>query len=137
VAAWRARGRVPVGVDVTASLLETMGWDPAFDQQQQQQLPRPPAGLSEQQLRLQYSVVLVRLVNGITDSLQKGKMATSVSGLADAAGLSRLLVDIRHTATHNELPTLATLRLGARHALQWLGTQYWCATGVGARDWVF
>jgi ribosomal biogenesis protein LAS1 len=34
-------------------------------------------------------------------------------------------VDIRHTATHNELPTLAALRLGARHALQWLASQYW------------
>jgi ribosomal biogenesis protein LAS1 len=65
------------------------------------------------------------MVNGITDSLQRGKVAASVSGLADSAGLSRLLVDIRHAATHNELPTLASLRLGARHALQWLAAQYW------------
>lgn len=69
VAAWRTRGRVPVGVDVTASLVETTACDPAFNQQHpqhaqhtqhaqhvQQHVPQ----LSEQQLRLQYSVILVR-----------------------------------------------------------------------------
>ncbi len=65
------------------------------------------------------------MVNGITDSMQKGKVAVSVASLADSAGLARLLVDIRHEATHNELPSLATLRLGVRLALDWLKANYW------------
>jgi ribosomal biogenesis protein LAS1 len=65
------------------------------------------------------------MVNGITDSLQRGKVAVSVASLAHTAGLPRLLVDIRHEATHNELPGLPVLRLAAQQALAWLHTQYW------------
>ena len=36
-----------------------------------------------------------------------------------------MLVDIRHEATHNELPSLALLRLAAGHALDWLRASYW------------
>jgi len=70
-------------------------------------------------------VFLCRMVNGIADSQQKGRVAVSVNSLAEAAGLSRLLVDIRHEATHNELPSLATLQLAAKQALDWLVAQYW------------
>ena len=41
------------------------------------------------------------------------------------AGLPRILVDIRHEASHNELPSLALLRLGAATALAWLSQSYW------------
>lgn len=41
---------------------------------------------SELQLRLQYSMTLVRLVNGISDSAQKGRVASSVAALAEDAG---------------------------------------------------
>lgn len=65
------------------------------------------------------------MVNGITDSQQKGRVAVSVASLATAAGLPRLLVDLRHEATHNELPSLQVLRLAAQQALAWLRTNYW------------
>ena len=42
-----------------------------------------------------------------------------------SAGLPRLLVDIRHEATHNELPSLGVLRLAAQSALNWLQDSYW------------
>lgn len=74
-----------------------------------------------------------RMVNGIADSQQKGRVALSVNALAESAGLSRLLVDIRHEATHNELPSLSTLQLAARQALDWLVQQYWwVAAAAGA-----
>lgn len=111
--------------------------------------------LSETQLRLQYAMTIVRLVNGISDSSQKGRVASSVANLASeagtlsfsfavgrkpttiarlssdalklqcVAGLPRLLVDIRHEATHNELPSLSVLRLAATRALEWLQEHYW------------
>ena len=76
-------------------------------------------------LRAQYSLLIVRFVNGVVDSLQKGRIAASVSSLASIAGVPRLLVDLRHETTHNELPSLAALRAGARHALAWLRESYW------------
>ncbi len=40
-------------------------------------------------------------------------------------GLPRVLVDVRHEAAHNELPTLALLQAAARAALAWLAAGYW------------
>lgn len=76
-------------------------------------------------LRSQYALAIVRLVNGVVDSLQKGKTANSVARLAFEAGLPRILVDLRHETTHNELPSLTALRLGAKQALTWLEERYW------------
>ena len=36
--------------------------------------------------RLQYSMAIVRLVNGIADGAQKGRVASSVANLASSAG---------------------------------------------------
>lgn len=38
-----------------------------------------------------------------------------------------MLVDVRHEATHNELPQLPALRVAADAALAWLTTSYWDA----------
>lgn len=34
-------------------------------------------------------------------------------------------MDVRHEASHNELPNLALLRLAAEHGLIWLRNSYW------------
>jgi hypothetical protein len=83
--------------------------------------------VSEQLLRLQYSLAIVRFVNGVADSAQKGRVAVSVAGLARQAEVPRLLVDIRHESTHNELPSLQVLRVAAEKALDWLLSKYWRA----------
>ncbi len=41
------------------------------------------------------------------------------------AGLPRLLVDVRHEASHNDMPSLSLLRLAAAQALDWLQAAYW------------
>lgn len=46
-------------------------------------------------------------------------------GPSAAEGLPRILVDVRHEASHNELPSLALLRLAADAALTWLSQSYW------------
>lgn len=85
VEAWRARGRVPLGVDITASLLETTLCDPGFYRAATStaaaaRLPgtaaagsaAPPVStdnsqglvaVSHQQLRLQYAATIVRCVS--------------------------------------------------------------------------
>ncbi len=48
-------------------------------------------------------------------------------------GLPRALVDVRHEATHNELPSLPLLRAAADSALAWLRDNYWWAEGGAKR----
>lgn len=49
---------------------------------------RPPLidANMEMQLRLEYAMAIIRLVNGISDSAQKKKVASSVAALASSAG---------------------------------------------------
>jgi hypothetical protein len=72
VEAWRARGRVPLGVDITASLLETALCDPTFwgpaaasaavaaAANLQGTASVATGSISQQQIRLQYSATIVR-----------------------------------------------------------------------------
>lgn len=39
--------------------------------------------------------------------------------------MPRILVDIRHESSHNELPSLPLLRVGVDEALVWLDASYW------------
>ena len=113
VAAWRSRGRLPVSVETTACLVEI--W-------LSERGAQPP---SEVQLRLAYSMALLRMVNGICDPSQRGKAASSVLTLARRLGLPPMLVDLRHAATHGSLPALPALQLGASQAMEWLLEKYW------------
>ena len=51
--------------------------------------------------------------------------AVSVSKLAEQLNLPRLFVDIRHDATHGQLPALPMLQFAAKQALEWLHANYW------------
>ena len=61
------------------------------------------------------------------DPSQNGKYAAPVMTLAKKIGIPVVLVDIRMEASHQELPSLATLRHGSERALQWLFERYWRA----------
>ena len=75
---------------------------------------------SEPLLRLQYALCLIRLVNGVTDSAQKGKVAASVSSLATAAGV------LETAAEPENLPPRIAHKWLARRAAA-------CAGGCKAR----
>ncbi len=160
VIAWEARGKAPLGAEITAALHELRMRDQGISSASKQQAAEP-----ESLLRLQYAMLIIRLVNGISDSSQKGRIAMSVSNLAEdagqssiqflllscisyyavslnvglhalvqcskalflpsCAGIPRILVDVRHDASHNELPSLALLRLASSAALSWLSSAYW------------
>eukprot|EP01006_Ploeotia_vitrea_P051067 TRINITY_DN67521_c0_g1_i3.p1 TRINITY_DN67521_c0_g1~~TRINITY_DN67521_c0_g1_i3.p1 ORF type:complete len:463 (-),score=231.07 TRINITY_DN67521_c0_g1_i3:859-2247(-) len=70
-------------------------------------------------------MAIVRLVNGVTDVLQRSYYARSVLSLAAEVNMPRELVDVRHASTHGELPSHRTLEDAARAALQWLREYYW------------
>lgn len=106
------RGKIPHSVDSTAGLVEIRLRDRRGER-------------SEQELRLGYSMVITRTVNGLVDPAQQGYYADSVSTLAGRIGLPQWLVELRHDATHNQLPSLSLLRAAAAHLLSWLDNNYW------------
>lgn len=68
MATWRQRGRCPHAIDSSSQLVEAKLTDLGFN----------IAVGGDQVLRSMYAMSLVRAVNGIVDSGQKGSHATSV-----------------------------------------------------------
>lgn len=103
VKAWEARGRLPLGAEITACLHELHMRDQGYGATAG--ASSQPAAEPESLLRLQYAMLVIRLVNGISDSSQKGRVALSVANLAEDAGelLSlrfhvSVVVDAQHIA---------------------------------------
>ena len=110
VAVWRARGRVPHGVECAAMLAEAA--------------VRAAGGASEMEQRMLLCTTVVRFVNGLVDGLQVGGHAVPVAVLAERLALPRLLVDVRHDATHNAVPSLPVLAMAVDHVRTWLCEHY-------------
>ncbi|CAM6130063.1 unnamed protein product [Calypogeia fissa] len=119
IVAWQSRGKVPIAVETSAAIIGIHQRDPQFNHGILKE-----SALPEAMLRMMYAMAIQRLVNGVVDPSQK-RNTTSVADRAEFAGLSRLLVDIRHEAAHTELPGLALLQVASRQALAWLKSQYW------------
>eukprot|EP01134_Creolimax_fragrantissima_P004606 CFRG4606T1 len=82
-------------------------------------------GSTSYTLRLMHSMAVVRFVNGMVDSVQRGTHARSVSALAAELGLPEWVVDFRHDATHTALPSLESCRMTSKYVLDWLKVKYW------------
>ena len=75
--------------------------------------------------RLALATVIVRTINGLVDTVQKGAYRQAVSHLATSIDLPLYIVDLRHDIAHNALPSLRVLQLAALDLLDWLQTHYW------------
>ncbi|KAG5359174.1 Pre-rRNA-processing protein [Yarrowia sp. C11] len=75
--------------------------------------------------RLAMSTALIRFVNGMIDPHQKGSYVMPMQVIARDIGLPVFLVDLRHTCTHETLPSLKELRAGVDEAVKWLYENYW------------
>lgn len=127
-AVWRDRaegGRLPHAVETSAALAAALLEDAiAHDYTGG---PRP----SELSLRLSYSSAVVRATNGLADASIANRASkrpgygVSVAALCERLGIPGWIVDMRHDAAHNELPSLPSLRLAAKTLLAYLGDQYW------------
>lgn len=122
VSAWRSRAQLPVAISATAQLLEIQLHERMA---QHHHHGVGVASRSHMELSLQYSAAVVRCVNGLVDSAQKGTYAMAVSGLAQRIGIPLWIVDLRHESTHNQMPSLPVLRFAAQHLLAWLRANYW------------
>ena len=118
---WRARSHaieaIPHAIEATAALAHIYWRD------------HIQGGASATELRLAYSSAVVRCINGFADALQQQRfLAAPVSILCGQLGIPSWLVDIRHEASHNALPTLPVLRLATTTLLEYLEKEYWIPT---------
>lgn len=54
--------------------------------------------------RLALSMAITRFVNGLVDPMQQGYYARSIGHIAEELGLPGWFVELRHRATHEDLP---------------------------------
>jgi hypothetical protein len=113
---WRMRqSNLPHAIESTASIAAIL-----YQWEEEQR------HVQEQERRLLLSAVIIRTVNGLADVLQERRaVATSVVGLCAALGLPAWIVQLRHEATHQQLPPLPTLRLAATALLAFLDATFW------------
>ncbi|KAJ1966607.1 rRNA-processing protein las1 [Dispira parvispora] len=114
VKAWSARCRIPHSVEATAALVEVQRRDQLSAQI-----------LTVRERRLLYSTAFIRFFNGIVDHYQTGAFARSVALISQEVGMPPWFVDLRHAATHDDLPSLYMLQKGCTEALHWLYNNYW------------
>ncbi len=111
VRTWSERGRTPRAVLSTAELVAAQ--DAAASERE------------ERTARLVVGMAVVRMVNSTVDPWQRAYFALSVQRLALQLHIPRMLVDLRHAASHADLPSLAVLLPAAAVALRWLDEWYW------------
>ncbi|KAJ6501686.1 Las1-like-domain-containing protein [Mycena vitilis] len=117
LAAWRAVTPLPHALESTLALLSALIQDASIS-----------APLSYLSLRHSYAAAIIRLVNGLVDPLQLGAYARSIASIANQLGLPPWLVELRHAATHEDLPSLELLRQAARESMAWLLHNYFLPT---------
>ncbi|TAQ90609.1 hypothetical protein B7494_g1074 [Chlorociboria aeruginascens] len=64
-------------------------------------------------------------VTGLLDGYQDKRRKLSMYSIAKSIGLPATYVELRHQATHEELPSLPKLRTAAQKALSWIWGYYW------------
>jgi hypothetical protein len=126
VSMWRARGKVPHAVNSSSDMVENQLNDEDTDVVAGSDMDAVGGTRrSQNELKMQYSMVLVRTVNGFVDTQQTGYYAESAFNISKRIGLPAWVVEMRHDATHNQLPSLPVLRSAATDVLKWLQSYYW------------
>jgi ribosomal biogenesis protein LAS1 len=69
-------------------------------------------------------------VTGLLDSHQIKQKKMSMYSIAKSIGLPATYVELRHQATHEELPSLSKLRTATQKALKWIWEYYWVILSV-------
>ena len=135
VAIWRGKsdkgGRLSHAIDITAGLASVLLMDAERSSSATSMISVGTNGATIMptiyQIRSTYSTLLLRSVNGLADTYRHSSKSNtlSVSYCCKLAGLPLWIVDIRHDASHNDLPTLGVCRIGALESLMFWSRRYW------------
>jgi hypothetical protein len=118
---WQSRCRVPISVEATQYLLDSLLYDT-------QRLNRCYESRGSSDM-LADGQCISRFVNLLTDLVQRGMYATSVESLANSIGIPSWIVQLRHTACHGAaFPRMGLLKRAARYLLyDFIIPRYWDA----------
>ncbi|KAH7912990.1 Las1-like-domain-containing protein [Hygrophoropsis aurantiaca] len=122
LSAWKAITSLPHALESTLAILSVHLLDNTSYQKSGEH------SQSNLTLRQSYATAIIRMVNGLVDPLQVGAYARSIASIAAQLGLPSWLVELRHAATHENLPSLILLREAARESLSWLLHNYFLPT---------
>ncbi|KAH7342794.1 Las1-like-domain-containing protein [Rhexocercosporidium sp. MPI-PUGE-AT-0058] len=111
VSVWMQRGNCPHLVESTAILTAAVLND--------------VNGNATYCVRAAYAAAFCRFVTGLLDSHQTKNRKLSMYSIAKTIGLPATYVELRHQATHEELPSLSKLRTATQKALHWIWDYYW------------
>ncbi|KAI0872758.1 Las1-domain-containing protein [Hypoxylon argillaceum] len=117
VSMWMQRGGCPHLVESTALLTAAVLSDLHES--------RTRANSSSYAIRAAYSAAFSRFVTGLLDGQQDKLRKMSMYSIAKNIGLPATFVELRHQATHEQLPSLSKLRSAANNALAWIWNFYW------------
>ncbi|KAI0271574.1 Las1-like-domain-containing protein [Gloeopeniophorella convolvens] len=118
LAAWKFMTPLPHALESLLSILVAVHQDAVAEL----------GSSSSLSLRQSYATAVIRLVNGLVDPLQAGTYARSILSIAAQIGLPAWLVELRHAATHEDLPSLKLLRDASKESLNWLLHNYFLLT---------
>ncbi|KAI0422180.1 Las1-like-domain-containing protein [Xylaria grammica] len=122
VSMWMQRGGCPHLVESTALLVAAVLSDLHES--------RTKANSSSYAIRAAYSAAFSRFVTGLLDGQQDKLRKMSMYSIAKTIGLPATFVELRHQATHEQLPSLSKLRSAANDALAWIWQFYWKDLGL-------
>lgn len=123
ISTWRSRGCLPVVIDVTASIIEIQQKDPYYRSRDNEYQAANVLD-SDQLLAMLYCMAIMRLVNCVVEKTRR-KTEASIAEAANAIGIPRKLIDVRHEGSHRDLPALQVVRDCSDKALDWLQAYYW------------
>lgn len=109
---WLNRSACPFAVESTGSLIHAQ----VLDENLLLQLPARNSLHSGPTwvVRSAYAMAVLRFVNSIADTFQTTLYAQSIFQISQRIGLPIWLVELRHAATHEEMPSLQVLRDACR-----------------------
>jgi hypothetical protein len=91
ISVWRLRGKVPHSAEMSALLVDLLLKDESLsDESSAGRVVPHPFHLAEMDLRLQYSIIIIRAVNGLVDDKQQSAFAESVSMIGIKIGMIML-----------------------------------------------
>eukprot|EP00523_Entomoneis_sp_CCMP467_P001411 CAMPEP_0168763912 /NCGR_PEP_ID=MMETSP0724-20121128/24608_1 /TAXON_ID=265536 /ORGANISM="Amphiprora sp., Strain CCMP467" /LENGTH=579 /DNA_ID=CAMNT_0008813131 /DNA_START=74 /DNA_END=1811 /DNA_ORIENTATION=- len=121
VDAWKNRSSKPL----PASVESTGALALALWRERESSSVRHPS-IVQSECRMLYSTAIIRTINGLADPFQQNRsFASSVADICSQIGVPLWLVEVRHEATHNQMPSLSTLRNSAITLLNYLNSVYW------------
>ncbi|XP_014786086.1 ribosomal biogenesis protein LAS1L [Octopus bimaculoides] len=120
IAVWKSRvPKLPIAIENTAALIR------ASVEHRQDATSGQTDWESNHKLRNLYGLALIRFINHITETKQNKVYARSLVSIAKELGLPEWLIELRHSATHNKLPSLEIVCTAVDCSLKYLQENFW------------